>query len=328
MLLSSLFIFINCETRIFQMKLLAAGLFILPSFLAVGVGLVMLDIDIQKYQQALTYFFMPLFVITIIASYVVCCAILPISASSADACSGGGKVYGGVDDTVLTIYRNLRGDDDSIIFQFLAFYTQQCNPEYYPFGFLDTYLNDLNNALESTGNAATAIGQNQALLSNQCGREFGSVLEIVESMDSNLKLLQKQVDASLDLVKCENINKLYVNTVHEAGCTYSVDALAWIFASALVISVCGLIMIMLRASYYPVEYLDMSDDWNLKPDPTRSASKDSAESTMSPSNPNSPEKPTRSANSRYSGSMVRVSSNRRDEFEFELPRELQKGEEF
>ena len=147
-------------------------------------------------------------------------------------------------------------------------------------------------------------------------------------MDSNLKLLQQQVDASLDLVKCENINKLYVNTVHEAGCTYSVDALAWIFASALVISVCGLIMIMLRASYYPVEYLDMSDDWNLKPDPTRSASKDSAESTMSPSNPNSPEKPTRSANSQYSGSMVRVSSNRRDEFEFELPGELQKGEEF
>ena len=49
---------------------------------------------------------------------------------------------------------------------------------------------------------------------------------------------------------------------------------------------------------------------------------------MSPSNPNSPEKPARSANSRYSGSMVRVSSKKRDEFEFELPRELQKGEEF
>ena len=108
-----------------EMKLLAAGLFILPSFLAVGVGLVMLDLDIKAYQSLLTYFFMPLFVLTTIACYVVCCAVLPISATSADACSGGGTVYGGPDDTVLTIYRNLRGDDNGLIFQFMGFYTQQ-----------------------------------------------------------------------------------------------------------------------------------------------------------------------------------------------------------
>lgn len=299
-----------------EMKLMAAALFILPSFLAVGVGLVMLDLDIKSYQNALTYFFMPLFTLTIIACFVVCCAILPISAGAADSCSGGGTVYGGPDDTILTVYRNLRGDDTSEIFQFMAFYTQQCKPEYNPFGFLQTYLNELDNAVESTNTAADAISQSQDLLSAQCGREFGSVLEIVEDMSDNLKLLQQQVDVSLDLVSCENINKLYVNTVHEAGCTYSVTALSWIFASSLVISVCGMIMIMLRASYYPCDYLELDDTW-LKDVPTKSASRDSDDNT-------DPYSTKRGVQSAVPVQVPQVHASDEEEFEFQLP---QSGQE-
>lgn len=276
-----------------QMKLLAAGLFVLPSFLAVGVGLIMLDVDNKPYQMALTYFFMPLFGVTIVCCFVVCCLMLPASATAADACSGGGMVRGGPDDTVLTVYRNLRGDDDGLlIFQFVAFYTQRCDREYYPFGFLGEYLDQLDEAMESTEYASSALGDNQGLLESQCGRNFDGVLEIVDEMHDNLVLLRRQVDYSLDLVKCENINSLYVNTVHEAGCTYSVDALAWIFASSLVVSVCGLIMIMLRAAYYPTEHLELSDTWSTKsPSPSKTmesaspsrkgASRDSEEGTAS-----------------------------------------------
>jgi len=270
-----------------QMKLLASALFILSFFLAVGVLLVMLNINIKVYQKALTYFFMPLFVITIIVSCIVCCAILPISASSADACSGGGNLLGGPDDTILTIWRNIRGSDNSTVSQFVSYYTQRCNPDSYPFGFLSTYLDDLNNAVESTGNAAEVIRDNQALLSERCGREFTSVPKIVDDMDSNLNFLQKQVDASLDLINCESINKLYVDILHQAGCTDSMNAFVWIFASTLVISVCGLIMIMLRASYYPVEYLKIpSDDEDdiIKQGSTKSL--EDLESTMSPDSSN------------------------------------------
>lgn len=262
-----------------EMKLLSAGLFILPSFLAVGVGLVMLDLDVQPYQRALETFFMPLFAATIIACYIVCCAILPISASAADACSGGGNVRGGPDDTVLTVYRNLAGDDLGLITNFVGFYTQQCNPDYYPFEFLSTYLNDLDDAIGSTSDAVSAFGDYEELLEAQCGRKFDNVLDIVEGMNENLRLLRKQADLSLDLVKCKNINQLYVNTVHEAGCTYSVNAMAWIFASSLVISICGLIMIMLRSAYYPVEYVELDSSWVSSPKggATKSSSIDSDE---------------------------------------------------
>lgn len=220
-----------------QMKLISAGLFILPSLFAVGVGLVMMDMHVQPYQYALTYCFMPLFALTIIACYVICCLVLPLSAVSADACSGGGSIHGGPDDTVLTIYRNLRGDDIGTMFQFAAYYTQRCNPIYYPFAFISKYLNDLDEAISSTNDAATQLKDNQAILELLCGREFDDVLVLLADMSNNLKLLQGQANTSLGLVTCEKVNKLYVNTFHEAGCTYSVDALGWIFFTSLFISI-------------------------------------------------------------------------------------------
>jgi len=315
-----------------QMKLLASALFVLSFFLAAGVVLVMLNINIKLYQKALTYFVMPLFVITIIVSCIVCCVILPISASSADACSGGGDILGGPDDTILTMWRNIRG---SVLSQFVSYYTQRCNPDSYPFGFLSTYLDDLNNAVESTGNAAEVIRDNQALLSERCGREFTSAPKIVDDMDYNLNFLQQQVDASLDLINCESINKLYVNILHQAGCTDSMDAFVWIFASTLVISVCGLIMIMLRASYYPVEYLKIPSNelGSIKQESTKSL--EDLETTMSPdsSNPISRAIPLESIEnpratktlSNSIKSIVRFSSRRRvsDASESEIPQESQ-----
>ena len=234
-----------------QTKLLVAGLFTLPSFLVVGVGLVMLDLDVKQYQQMLARFFMPLFMLTIAACYIICCLVLPLTVASADACTGGGEVWGGPDDTVLTIYRNIRGDDNGLIFQFVAFYTQQCNPNYYPFGFLSKYLSDLDTALDSSSTAAATLKANQKMLETQCGRSFSDVITIVTDMTNNLMLLRKQANDALDLVNCEDINRLYVNTFHMTGCTYSVSAMAWIFVSSFVISVCGMIMIMLRTAYYP-----------------------------------------------------------------------------
>jgi hypothetical protein len=251
-----------------QMKLISIGLFIFPALFALGVGLVMLKMHIQPYLCALSYCFMPAFAVTIIACYVICCLVLPLSAITADACSGGGTIHGGPDDTVLTIYRNLRGDDIGTMFQFTAYYTQQCNPIYYPLVFISKYLNDLDEAIYSTNDAATQLRTNQVILELLCGREFDDVLVLLADMSNNLKLLQGQAKTSLDLVTCEKVNTLYVNTFHEAGCTYSVDALGWIFFTSLIISIFGLIIIMLRSAYYPVEYI--SHETNKSTQPTTS----------------------------------------------------------
>jgi len=297
-----------------QMKLLSAGLFVLPSFLVMGVGLVMLDLDLPNYQKFLSYFVMPCFVFVTIIVYIVCAAILPISATNADACTGGGRVHGGPDDTLLTIWRHLRGNDTGIVFQIAAYYTQRCNPKYYPYGFLSKYLNDLDEAITSTGTIAQAVQDNLGLLEAQCGRSFDEVVPVVKDMSDNLKILRDNADMTLDLIKCKNINDLYVNTMHDAACKYSVSALAWIFASALIIAVCGLIMIMLRSAYYPVENLELSDSWIKAP-------KSASGSNSSPTQPSTEfeENPTSPTHSNKTAPVTpQVDDNNQNEFDFEV----------
>lgn len=132
------------------------------------------------------------------------------------------------------------------------------------------------------------IGDNLATLQLECGRQFDSVLKLVEDTNLNLRVLQKNANLALDLFQCKNINELYVNTVHEAGCTYSVDAMAWMLACSIVISVCGLTMIMLRSSYYPEQYLGVSEKWITKETATKSASFESRSSSKSLNNTKSP----------------------------------------
>mmetsp|Transcript_5344 Transcript_5344/g.11309 ORF Transcript_5344/g.11309 Transcript_5344/m.11309 type:complete len:598 (+) Transcript_5344:216-2009(+) len=287
-----------------QMKILAACLFILPSFLIIGVGLVMLDLDVKPYQKALTYGIMPLFTITVIATYVFCSVTLPLAAASSDACTGGGQVYGGPDDTLLTVYRNLKGDDTGILFLFVMFYTQQCLPKYYPFETLDRYFGDLETAITSTDSFVETIGNNLSLLEQQCGRQFNGVLKLIEDTNLNLRVLEEQANLALDLFQCKNVNDLYVNTVHEAGCTYTVNAIAWMLACSIIISICGLIMIMLRSSYYPEQYLALSSEWNTKPTATSSAS-DESRSSNSINEENAPE--TRGSPSRKSSMDIQSS---------------------
>jgi hypothetical protein len=114
------------------------------------------------------------------------------------------------------------------------------------------------------------------------------VLKLVEDTNLNLRVLEKQANLALDLFQCKNINELYVNTVHEAGCSYTVDAVAWMLSCSIIISICGLIMIMLRSSYYPEQYLPMSSQWITKPTATKSASFES-QTSKSMNEANTPE---------------------------------------
>ncbi len=119
------------------------------------------------------------------------------------------------------------------------------------------------------------ISTNLKLLEQECGRNFSGVLQLIIDTNTNLRVLEDQASLAMDLFQCKNINNLYVNTVHEAGCTYSVNAIAWMLACSIVISICGLIMIMLRSSYLPEQFLVMSSEWNNKPNSTGSPSDES-----------------------------------------------------
>jgi len=61
------------------------------------------------------------------------------------------------------------------------------------------------------------------------------------------------VDA-LNLVNCKDINDLYVKAVHSATCTHAPATMGWMYGALLGISVSGMFMITLRASYLPTDH--------------------------------------------------------------------------
>mmetsp|Transcript_21496 Transcript_21496/g.45206 ORF Transcript_21496/g.45206 Transcript_21496/m.45206 type:complete len:621 (+) Transcript_21496:300-2162(+) len=235
---------------------LAVALFILPAIFVIGTGFAMLDIKIKWFQLALSYFFLPVFVVVISLCIIGCCILLPVGVVNADVCTGGGNLLNGPDDTILTVYQNLLGMDSTLVFLLVAYYTQRCEADFYPYNFLNKYFDQLHEAQSALQKLIRVLQGNLDYIEERCGSDgFAPFLILAKSMKQNLDLLKFTVDEALMLVNCEDVNRMYVNAIHDAGCTKSPAAISWIFGSLMAISVFGLIMITLRASFLPNVYV-------------------------------------------------------------------------
>ncbi|KAL7464482.1 hypothetical protein ACHAXS_004819, partial [Conticribra weissflogii] len=256
---------------------LAVALFILPAIFVIGVGFAMLDIKIKLFQLLLSYVFLPIFTVVISLCIIGCCVLLPVGVVNADVCTGGGNLLNGPDDTILTVYQNLLGMDSTLVFLLVAYYTQRCEADFYPYNFLDKYFDQLHEAQSALEKLIRVLQGNLDYIEQRCGSDgFAPFLILAKSMKQNLDLLKSTVDQALMLVNCEDINRMYVNAIHDAGCTKSPVAISWIFGSLMAISVFGLIMITLRASYLPTVYVilpELANEKKVTPSEQESVSK-------------------------------------------------------
>lgn len=131
------------------------------------------------------------------------------------------------------------------------------NPLEFLTGFIDsvesafTMSNDLMIAIQTFGPAG---------LSDLCGTDiFDTVLAIQNFYISINKILDDAHDV-LGRLSCESLNKIYVQTFHQATCIQSVNAEVWILASLCGIATCGMIMIMLRSALIPLSHFDPAVD--------------------------------------------------------------------
>lgn len=167
-----------------------------------------------------------------------------------DFCSGGASP-GSPAGTILEILRNHEYSQNDITYSTLEYYTKGCVSGY-PFMFLNTYFDELENAKESIQTLDTNFSQlkltiGTELLANLCtGQDFTQIESMLVSARANLDILTGATKLAMKLTECKRINQIYTILAHEALCKDSVSALAWTFSSLLIISVCGFIMITLR----------------------------------------------------------------------------------
>merc|ERR1711907_317108 len=141
----------------------------------------------------------------------------------------------------------------------ILFYTNQCDLTKFdvnPWAFLENHYADLaygKNVLDqfiSTMDDDTTLQQ----LTQECGLQYAPVVELLKQLKGHINILADTSVRALNLMKCQNIVPLYTNLMYEASCQYSVVGAAWVFSCAVLIAFFGMLCIMFRGAYYPIDY--------------------------------------------------------------------------
>jgi len=95
-----------------------------------------------------------------------------------------------------------------------------------------------------------AIGVN--ILSFVCQNDIAAIYADATLLYENLVQLHDSLARLIELSDCRFWNEIYVKAMYTGACTNNVRGMAWMYALLAVISICGWIMIMLRASWLDV----------------------------------------------------------------------------
>ena len=120
-------------------------------------------------------------------------------------------------------------------------------------------------------------------LSLGCNRDFRPLHRSLSQMIGVLDALLQASNRAINLLRCERVVPVYTDIVYDATCKYSVSGFAWIFSCLLIVSCCGMIMIMFRSSYQntvfenPPTYMDDSSTVPLRRRESRSPSRKRSE---------------------------------------------------
>lgn len=97
-------------------------------------------------------------------------------------------------------------------------------------------------------------------LSLECGIEYSRIAQLLNSLLAQTSILMESSFRGMDLISCPNIVPLYTNAVYGASCETSIQAATWTFACALLVSFFGMVCIMFRGAYYPIDYFYYSGE--------------------------------------------------------------------
>jgi len=217
-------------------------------FLSIGVILAWRGKDIGKYQCFLSWFILPLFTVLIAASLVLAAFIGVGASANADFCSGG---EADSPDGTFNEILNLNGySEDDSVYRIFTFYVDKCKEGDQLVFFLDEYKDDLDALAASLNDFKTSLGNTTiGGLENIFCEEKNSTLILLDTMKDDVEMLLKAAVAIIETLACAQLAPIYTNTFYLGTCTYSIRGVSWTFASLIIISFCGMMMIMFRSAW-------------------------------------------------------------------------------
>eukprot|EP00586_Coscinodiscus_wailesii_P022786 CAMPEP_0172497228 /NCGR_PEP_ID=MMETSP1066-20121228/96904_1 /TAXON_ID=671091 /ORGANISM="Coscinodiscus wailesii, Strain CCMP2513" /LENGTH=547 /DNA_ID=CAMNT_0013269875 /DNA_START=144 /DNA_END=1787 /DNA_ORIENTATION=- len=226
------------------------------SIFIVGTALAWAEISCGFFQCMQSWIVLPIFTILTLASWIAAAVFALGMVGNADMCSGG-KAPGSPDATVVSLMNELQMDPYSLVYGSVEYIVEGCRAET-PFLFVSNYQSAVSIAASTTQTYVNTLDNlGTEYLQQNCAGDVTSIQGTLQLLETNLSEQSKNTLEAISLTDCQPLNEIYVQAAHDATCDYSVTALIWIFASLMVLAVCGLTVITLRAAWLHIKRHDV-----------------------------------------------------------------------
>jgi len=238
---------------------------LVPALLLLSAGLALAEISIPCYSVVTNWLLLPLFILAVVACSVLQGVTGIVAGINSDACLPGGQPF--PDDTVFGIVQNVGFTADSDVYKVVNWYASQCDADgsgrENPLQTLEDFQPILETGKETVDQLYNTIFNDKVLgsqLLNECGRSFAAWEPRFQNLRTLLFNLDETLQQILTLFRCEDIVAIYTAIVYDGACTYSIEAIVWIYCSALAMAFFGMLMITFRASCKQTEDQSICDD--------------------------------------------------------------------
>lgn len=232
----------------------------------IGIVLASMNSKFKLYFLLQTWLFLPLFFIFFTVSILIIVVVGIALVANADVCIGNPS-------------SSPEGFVDSLSKQFLDGPTQQAVDYYLVTGCRGDYLQllgvedtmaELTDAIGQVDDLIDILKDKQGDFEVFCGGQPGDLNDFATTLNSTAVVFEEVENVgqnAIDLLNCEDINRIWIDLMHDAVCTSSPYALAYMFGTMTAIYVVGMFIFLLRGALLPeVAAMEVEEDGSVPKD--------------------------------------------------------------
>ena len=228
----------------------------------IGIATAWQERSSAAFQKIQTWILLPLFVLLVIATTLVCSLFSVFTVMDADFCTGTASTLGSPDSSVAAIL-DARLYETDPAHAAISHFTQGCKGDD---GLSDMHL--LSSKIDSASvarkdflqevNSHDANAFSEAL--GISPEELSTILGEISSLDESLANLDAKTSNTTAVLDCPSMNVAYSDIAYSGVCDAGAQALTWIFSCLGAVAISGMSIITLRSSWRDVQdFVDPSD---------------------------------------------------------------------
>eukprot|EP00532_Pseudo-nitzschia_australis_P016686 CAMPEP_0168247614 /NCGR_PEP_ID=MMETSP0141_2-20121125/1004_1 /TAXON_ID=44445 /ORGANISM="Pseudo-nitzschia australis, Strain 10249 10 AB" /LENGTH=486 /DNA_ID=CAMNT_0008183437 /DNA_START=82 /DNA_END=1542 /DNA_ORIENTATION=- len=203
-----------------------------------------------RVQRCMSYIVLPLLILAATTCWIMLMALSLSTMIGTDICLSSSP-NGSPDETILQLLSTVGNGTNGTTYQVASTYINQCHGPDPTQSIQDLKLEtqeDIDNIWRQVSKI-DSVGRADVL--EKCGntQEFQEMLSGARDLAMSLTNIRRELSSLAKSMKCSSIHPIYTQTSHDILCTETLSASVYGFVMFLIMWICLMIMISLRASW-------------------------------------------------------------------------------